>query len=220
MYHDQTYLDRSPMWHVQDDAWKASAVLSMLAQHGIQPRRIAEAGCGAGEILRHLSNDLGPEVECIGFETSPHGFEACRTKATPRLRFLHADPSTMELRFDVVLALDLLEHLEDYPGFLRRLRDKGTYKVFHIPLDLSVQTVLRTDPLLHARAVGRRRHFFSKETALGALRDAGYEVIDARFTASPHRAGWRSLVRSTLFRINEDLAARLLGGYSLLVLAR
>jgi 2-polyprenyl-3-methyl-5-hydroxy-6-metoxy-1,4-benzoquinol methylase len=49
--------------------------------------------------------------------------------------------------FDVVMAIDVFEHVEDYLGFIRRLRVKGEYKVFHIPLDLSVQTVLRVSPI-------------------------------------------------------------------------
>lgn len=220
MYHDNTYLDRSPIWHLQDAGWKAEEVLRLLTKHRIQPRRVGEAGCGAGEILRRLAHDLGPDVDCVGFETSPHAFEVCRAKAAPRLRFLHADPTTTDLRFDVVLALDLLEHLEDYPGFLRRLRDKGTFKVFHIPLDLSVQSILRVDPLAHARASGGRRHYFSKETALAALADAGYEVLGSQYTAPPSRRGWRAVVRQAVFRLHEDFAARLLGGYSLLVLAK
>jgi SAM-dependent methyltransferase len=220
MYHDSTYLDRSPIWHLRGAAWQADVVCQLLRRHGIQPGRVAEAGCGAGEILLRLSHNLGPTVECVGFETAPLAFDTCRTKATEHLRFLHADPSTTNLRFDVLLAMDLLEHLEDYPGFLRKLRDKATYKVFHIPLDLSVQAVLRVDPLAHARAAGGRRHFFSKETALGALTDAGYEIVDCQYTSVPASGGWRSLVRKAAFRLHQDLAARVLGGYSLLVLAK
>src|SRR5690606_39364807 len=45
--------------------------------------------------------------------------------------------------FDLVLCIDVFEHIEDYLGFLRILRDKGTYKLFHIPLDMTVLSVLK-----------------------------------------------------------------------------
>jgi len=44
------------------------------------------------------------------------------------------------------MAIRLFEHVEDYLGFLRKMKTKATFKVFHIPLDLSVQTVLRMSP--------------------------------------------------------------------------
>ena len=46
-----------------------------------------------------------------------------------------------EIKVETALLMDtVLEHLEDYFGFLRKLKTRATYKVFHIPLDLSVQT--------------------------------------------------------------------------------
>jgi hypothetical protein len=37
------------------------------------------------------------------------------------------------------MAIDVIEDMEDYFTFLRALHKKGTYKIFRIPLDLSVQ---------------------------------------------------------------------------------
>jgi hypothetical protein len=59
------------------------------------------------------------------------------------------------------------------------------------------------------------------------LRDTGYEVIDWFYTRGslelPNR-GWKanllSLPRKLLFFIHQDLAVRVLGGFSLLVLAK
>jgi cyclopropane fatty-acyl-phospholipid synthase-like methyltransferase len=67
-----------------------------------------------------------------------------RKKEKQNLRFFLKDlPDETEPAFDVVMAIDVLEHLEDYFDFLRKLKAKGTYKVFHVPLELSVQKVLR-----------------------------------------------------------------------------
>jgi hypothetical protein len=122
--------------------------------------------------------------------------------------------------------LDVFEHVEDYYGFLRQLKAKARYKIFHIPLDLSVQTVFRKDGLLKRRHLHDHLHFFSKETALQALQDAGYEVLDHFYTARAidlgGAVGQRILrvFRKLCFALHNDLTARLLGGYSLLVLAR
>jgi hypothetical protein len=109
---------------------------------------------------------------------------------------------------------------------LRSLRGKGTYKVFHIPLDLSVQTVLRSSPIMKQRSLVGHIHYFTKETALAALKDTGYEIIDHFYTNNselPNR-GWKTRViklpRKFLFSSDEDLTVRVLGGFSLMVLAK
>src|SRR2546430_16201598 len=50
--------------------------------------------------------------------------------------------------FRSILVLDVIEHLPDYFSFLERLKARGRHKIFHIPLDLSVQTVFRKNGLV------------------------------------------------------------------------
>src|SRR5439155_16224430 len=123
--------------------------------------------------------------------------------------------------------LDVVEHLEDCFCFLRALKPKGRYKIFHFPLDISVQTVIRPDGLLHIRNAYGHIHYYTKELALRTLQDTGYEVIDYFYTPRaleiPTKQVKRRMLqlpRKLLFSINQDLAARTLGGFSLLVLAR
>ena len=69
-------------------------------------------------------------------------------------------------------------------------------------------------------------HYFTKDTALATLTDCGYDIIDSVFTAvgAERGRGLKSLIakwpRRILAALNQNLAARLLGGHSLLVLAR
>ena len=127
----------------------------------------------------------------------------------------------------MLLVLDVLEHLEDYFSFLRRLRARGMYKLFFFPLDLSVQSVIRPHGLLHTRDVFAHLHYFTRETALRTLEDTGYRILDAVYTSdaldSPTRLLGRRLLRwprKAAFALNHDIAAHLLGGYRLLVLAQ
>jgi hypothetical protein len=99
--------------------------------------------------------------------------------------------------------------------------------VFHIPLDLSVQTVFRGDVLLTQREKLGHLHYFTKETALATLTGAGYEIVDYLYTGYslelPNRS-WRSKLlevpRKLLFSVHQDLTVRIFGGFSLLVLAK
>lgn len=228
IYEDGTYLDRNPKWHEEDSPWKAKQIFRMLKKHNVIPSRACEVGCGAGEILNCLANSFGDGAVFHGYDISPQAFEICSKKERHNLHFFQKDLFDEEdLTFDVVMAIDVLEHVEDYFGFLRKLKDKGTYKIFHVPLDLSVQAVLRSSPILKCRSSVGHIHYFTKDTVLAALKDTGYEVVDYFYTNIPLELparGWKAnlmkLPRRFFFSVHHDLAARILGGYSLLILAK
>ncbi|MGN6498658.1 MAG: hypothetical protein ACTHKM_00745, partial [Tsuneonella sp.] len=127
---------------------------------------------------------------------------------------------------DLLMAIDVIEHVEDYMGFVRDTRGKAALKLFHIPLDLSVQGLLRNSPLMRARRLVGHLHYFSKDTALATLRDCGHEVIDWSYTHSaetmPDSARTRlfNVGRRAMRLIDTDFAVTLMGGASVLVLTR
>jgi len=226
IYEDGTYLAHNPTWHEEDSPWKAKQISTMLRKNKMNPRTVCEIGCGAGGILSCLAAEAEPTTQFVGYEISPQAFEICKGKQRQNLHFCLGDLlDEKDASFDVVLAIDVFEHVEDYIGFLRRLKTKGRYKIFHIPLELSVQTVLRSTPILKSRAGLGHLHCFSKETALASLQGAGYEIVDYFYTKSAvERTGpsWKRrlmrIPRKLFFPIHQDMAVRILGGYSLLVL--
>jgi hypothetical protein len=125
------------------------------------------------------------------------------------------------------LTIDVVEHVEDYMGFLRTLRAKGEYHIFHIPLDISAQRVLRSGPILGARRNLGHLHYFTKDTALATLRDTGYEILADFYTSgaldlAPNtlKSLLTKIPRRLFFKLHKDLTVRVLGAYSLMVLAR
>jgi hypothetical protein len=228
MYTTSEYLEKNPTWHVKDSPWKTKQILNIIERNKLQPSSICEAGCGAGEILNQMYLQMPNKVSFVGYEISPQAFELCQQRKKDRLQFhlknLFQDNKVF---FDIVLAIDVIEHVEDYFGFLRSLREKGQYKIFHIPLDISVQTVLRSSPILKGRQSVGHIHYFTKETALATLADTGYEILDYFYTAGsidlPAKS-FKSLLarlpRKILYKLNKDTVVRVLGGYSLMVLTK
>lgn len=199
-----------------------------LAQNRVTPATLCEVGCGAGGVLASLAQTYGDSVRLTGYEVSPQAMALCSPRATPTLKFCLEDiRSVSDHAFDVVMAIDVLEHIDDHYGFLRMLRAKAMHKVFHIPLEISVQTVLRATPLTASRSDYGHLHHFTKDTALDALKTCGYEVVDWFYTPlflELSKPGWRGrsvkpLVRA-FYRCCPDLTVKLLGGFSLMVLAR
>ena len=227
IYLDGEYLAMNPGWHVEECAWKATYILRMLSQNHLSPQTICEVGCGTGEVLKQLQENLESQCNFWGYDISPQAVELAKTRANERLQFKLADFRRERVDFlDLILVLDVIEHLEDYFDFLRQLQDRARHKIFHIPLDLSVQTVLRRNALIKRRKMYAHLHYFTKETALQTLRDTGYEVLDYFYTPRSiyfaRSSGQKvlRLPRKLCFAIHEDSAARFLGGFSLLVLAQ
>jgi hypothetical protein len=227
IYVDGEYLKRNPSLHVQESPWKARQILRMLRRNHIVPKTVCEVGCGAGEVLRQLQKSMEPECVFCGYEISPQAYDMCQSRANDRLKFKLAD--IMEARdafFDLILVLDVIEHLEDYFSFLRGIRSKSQYKIFHFPLDLCAQTVLRKNGLIKRRNLYSHLHYFTKETALRTLQDIGYEVLDSFYTPRAIELGdglgqkILKLPRKLGFAINRDFTARVLGGFGLLVCVR
>ena len=93
-------------------------------------------------------------------------------------------------------------------------------------LDISAQGILR-NKLMDARNSVGHLHYFMKETALATLVDSGYDIVDFFYTAGSLdlptktlRSKIAVLPRKLMFKLNEDIAVKLLGGFSLLVLTK
>jgi SAM-dependent methyltransferase len=226
-YLDGTYFQQNPGWHVADSPWKVQQILRILNRNHVAPRTVYEAGCGAGEVLRLLQQNLGPACELWGADVSAQAIELCQARANEKLHFELLDDQQWSRRFfDLAMAIDVIAHVEDYRGFLRKLKSQGTYKLIHIPLDISVQHILREKSMIRNRQQHPHLHYFSKRSAMFALADLGFEIIDWEYTPRmiDIPAHWRGrllrLPRRLLFAAHRDFAVNLLGGFSLMVLAK
>jgi cyclopropane fatty-acyl-phospholipid synthase-like methyltransferase len=199
----------------------------LLRNNKLSPRTICEAGCGAGEVLRQLQLQMSADREFWGYDISPQAYDFSKPRENDRLHFKLADLGKEEgIFYDLLLVLDVIEHLEDYFTFLREVRSKGQNKVFHFPLDLSVQAVVRKNGIMKRREEHAHIHYFTKELALQVLADTGYEILDYFYAPRSNEIGPQLIQkvfrfpRAVFFSIHKDLAVRVLGGYSLFVLAK
>jgi SAM-dependent methyltransferase len=219
------YQEKNPSFHVEDSPWKARQIQKMLDAQGISPHRVAEVGCGAGEILAQLAR-LYPDAKFDGFEISPQGFALCRQRESDRTKFFNSDFCASDAPpYDIVLCIDVFEHVENCFGFLRDLHSRGNAFIFHIPLDMNAQMVLRSAPILMVRSTVGHLHYFSKDTAFAILEECGYDVHSWFYTPNgvERPKSWKARIlqfpRRILSLFHKDLTVRLLGGYSLLVYA-
>ncbi len=226
IYDDGTYLKNNPNWHQEESAWKARQVIAVIERNGLKLSTVCDVGCGAGEVLRQLSVSLPGNISYTGYDISPQAIAISSEKAGGNICFHCGCVFEEDKTFCMVLALDIVEHVEDYIGFLRKLKGKARYKLLHIPLDLSVQRLLRISTLLSDMEHVGHLHFFTREIALAALKRLDYRIIECSYIAKRidlrmggKKARFLKVPRKLLFSVNSDLASRLLGGWSLSVLA-
>src|ERR1700722_20240722 len=149
MYNDGSYSSSNPDWHETDAPWKARQVLSLLRDQDVRPQSVVDIGCGTGGVLDAIAGSM-PGTRIVGYDPSSEAIGMVRRSARVELRL--GTPKDVHEHYDLLLSLDVFEHVEDYIGFLRSLRPIADWFMFHIPLDVSAQSVTRERPLLTARS--------------------------------------------------------------------
>lgn len=224
-YVNGNYLAANPDWDSADAPWKASLVAAILNKHAVAPASIADVGCGSGDVLANLRL-LFPSAALTGFDVSPQ-LDKFWSKHRD-IRFERSDFLETRERFDVLMMLDVFEHVRDPFTFLEKARGVAKNFVFHIPLDLSALSVARGVPLMRQREGVGHLHFYTKDLALKTLTECGYVTLDWQYTnayatLATHRT-WKTLLaalpRQLVAAFSKDFAVRLLGGETLIVLAR
>ena len=235
-YSDGDYLEANPTFHVERAAFKTDHILRMCRKHQLAPSSLVDVGCGAGEVTRLLAEAFPAANPVHGFELSPQGIAMCREREAAvgeRLQFFHdrvdnppPEGPRHEGRYDLLVSCDVFEHVEDPFAFLRSLLPVARDYLFHIPLDMTAQMVVRGGAMRRVRNKLGHLHYFSKETALALLEDCGYEVVDDAYTpAALHgprnlRQRLAKLPRQLASAVAPDLSVRLFGGYSMLAYVR
>jgi SAM-dependent methyltransferase len=232
IYTSGKYLETTPSWHAEDSPWKATQIAKMVEKHQLRPNTIVEIGCGVGVILEELSRRIQNEnMSFTGYDISPQAIEIAKKKESAKLRFSCEDPllDTNHDNFDLLLAIDVVEHVPDYLGFLSKCKKKSKLKIYHIPLDLHVSSILRNAFVGGRQSALGHLHYFTADSALVALRDTDHEIIDFFYTNAAfglfrqHPSLKRAVAnvpRWLFSKLNMSFTARVFGGYSLLVLAR
>ena len=226
IYTNGKYLESNPTYDIEHSGWKAELIYRLVAASVPTPANVIEVGCGAGGILAELGSKW-KEARCRGFDISSAAIELASNFNCSNTSFVCGDLLKTNESSDLVVCADVFEHVDDYVGFLHDLRKHGSCFAFHIPLDLSVATILFPSMFAMLREKVGHIHYFNKETALETLKFCGYEIVASEITAGciefPGRgvqAGLLLQLRRFFFRLSPDLAARVLGGFSLLVLAK
>ncbi|MGZ0190625.1 MAG: methyltransferase domain-containing protein, partial [Alphaproteobacteria bacterium] len=201
LYESGEYLDSNPDWHMENSPWKAANIAAMIEREGVEFDRGVEVGCGAGLILQEMATRFLSKA-WAGYDVSPDAETFWERWQGGKVSYNREDFLETTTPADLVMLIDVFEHVDDYLGFLKQLSKLGRSFIFHIPLDLNAQGLMRGSMLKSRDHVGHL-HYFSKDTALATLNDSGYDVKAWQFTSSSQHAG----------RSHRPLRTRIAGGF-------
>jgi len=218
-----TYLDDHPTWHDEDGPAKAREVDRLLAHVGWRPKRVLDVGCGTGAVLSHLDRLLqrrGVSAELEGWDVDPTPINRSPHPVSLRVgdALEQAEPA------DVVLLLDVLEHLATPKRALELLPRLAPRIVLRVPIEDSLRDRLRPAATSAARARYGHVQAWRRSALLHLLTERGLQ-IDATWTllaptpAPSPRTFFAEAWREALFRV-APAAVDLVGGGSVLIAGR
>jgi len=235
IYTSGKYNKNNPTYHLEDSEFKWNNFKKLILKSNVDYKlfkNVAEIGCGVGQILSLAKKDnFFNTPDFFGYDTNPDAIKTAKeldnTISFSNEDFLKKD---LEKNFDLIIAADVIEHIEDSFSFLKLLRAKSKYFLFNIPLEISLLSLFRQNKLFENsyNRVGHL-HFFSKKTALIALEHNGYKVLNLNYSKnrikhfSKNSLSFKRVLAAApqylIDLISEDLSCILLGDYSLVVLA-
>ena len=227
-YQSGAYAVANPDWHEADAPHKAAVLADVVRTVGLAPATVADVGCGVGAVLSELATRLSaerPDTVWEGWDPAPEAIARARRHERDRVRFVCGDFVASDRHVDLALCVDVVEHVADDLAFLRALRTRADTVVFRIPLDLSVLDVVRPHRLVDARRTLHHVHAYTRTLAVRCVESAGFRVVYTRYDRVPPPRHTRrrrvvDAVRRGLFRVAPDTTVTLLGGWSLIAVAR
>ncbi len=162
------------------------AVLDELHRLAAPPVRVLDAGCGCGAFSKMLHHDFGFAV--YGCDLSESGIALARENA-PGCRFellsVYDDfVESFSTQFDLVVSIEVVEHLYDPRTFVTRVREAlmpGGVFVLTTPYhgclkNLMIAASGRCDAHYNPLSKGGHIKFWSKRTITTLLESAGFDV--------------------------------------------
>lgn len=169
--------------YAYNTSWEKVRRVFPTAQH----LRILDLGCGDGRVVEHLVKDH----EVFGLDTSAEGVRIAQTKG------IHAALGSVDgqfdfpgTAFDVVLALDILEHLQhlsDTLAQVKKVLKPGGFLIISIPNHFDLRTrleilcgkgIVKWSQRQYTTKAWEYEHirFLRLEDMLEVLREQGFRV--------------------------------------------
>jgi SAM-dependent methyltransferase len=143
------------------------------------PRRVVEIGCANGHVYEFLKAHAGVDCEYQGYDVDDAALADARRRF-PGVRFLHGNLYDLNVAADLILCLEVLEHLADPAEAVKRLAAMRAHRVI---VSVPYEPWFRLGNLARGRHVGTLGNLpdhinaWNKKT-LAALLTPFFQIVD------------------------------------------
>lgn len=139
MDYQKEYLEKNPNMHLQDSITKVMQILQVIPKN-IKFNNILDVACGAGLITIEIAQGLKPDY-IEGIDLSDAMLKKARSLDKTNLviwKNIDIFDYKTNKKFDLVFCVDILEHINDDFGFLKKISKLGHYILIRTPLENSL----------------------------------------------------------------------------------
>ncbi|MCK5590399.1 MAG: glycosyltransferase, partial [Candidatus Pacebacteria bacterium] len=239
IYNSGEYAQKNPTWHEEDAPWKIKKIIKVIDDEFIdaidEDVQLIDVGCGTGQILKGIYQFLemkNIKTVAIGFDFSEEIIEKAKQNFPEGdFRCAKFDQTLGKAKDSkqIVLLIDILEHLENPVELLKQVKKTCDYAICHLPLEDNFEVNHRRLKGHFTKTVGHL-HFYNKQNAIKLFKDNGFEIKKMIYTCSDVSADYKlkSLprrliaqpIRKLFFKISPEFTAKVLGNCSLMVLLK
>lgn len=169
-YNKMEYFEKFYWWH-KGKLFMVNTLIDLFLSSKKGSMNILEIGCGTGETLKTLEK----WGNVYGIDMSKEAIDFCKTKGFKNVvlgDINEMDISEYKNKFDLIVTLDVLEHIQDDVSTLKRMRtmlkDNG-----YILINVPAYKFLWSD---HDEALHHKRRYHSLELTQ-KVKDAGFTVL-------------------------------------------
>lgn len=192
-------------WHIRKE-------LGALKKQGFAPGHIADAGSGFGQYVYYLSKKF-PGSRITGLDIKQEQVDDCNAFFSSigrgeRIAFEYADLTKLDRpgAFDLILSVDVMEHIEDDRTVLRRFYEAlkpGGQLLISTPSDQGGSDVQHE----HEESFidEHVRDGYGVEEIDGKLREAGFSEIHVRYSyGRPGKISWKLSMKFPILLANAS----------------
>jgi SAM-dependent methyltransferase len=192
IYSSGEYIELNPSLHNEDSFFKFSNIKDVLQKSGILEfnvkYKILDIGGGNGQVGKYFCDYLiskGIDFEFDALDLSEDMLKIQKLNNQYISKTYSGELDLVPGRYDIILLIDVIEHIEEYNGFLNKLNLKTSLVIFNIPIEKNIFDRLRNFYLRNSyyseqyRTLGHV-NFYSYSSSVQLLRNY-FDLIELEF---------------------------------------
>lgn len=194
MDYQTEYIQKNPNMHLSDSFEKFSQISKLLGKES-KYDSILDVACGGGLVTKELQKRFKPK-KIIGIDISRAMIKRAKEYDSENLiKWKVGDifEYNVKEKFDLVTCVDILEHVDDDLGFLKKVGEMGVSIIIKTPLEDSYfSRLIRKLRIFDTWADTENRyghiHHYNEKELISLINRSGFKIERSMFVSMPKRS--------------------------------